>query len=173
MVDHLGTNAPPGAQIGDRMSGYLTFRVQKLDPGVMGLWTYVSNCWAPPFSQQPQCHSAAGTQYEFLQGSYSPPGFSFNMWGSDGMSIELEDGKLKSMNGYYDAQTRFFWQYPFTENRWEYWDYSSNDIDPFSGPVLGAVLYASPEPASIAMMAGALLVLMGLLFARARLVLKP
>lgn len=158
VVDNLGNNAPTGVKIGDPMFARLTFRVEKLDSGEMNVWTYIATCWVPPYNQQPQCKSQADTQFEFLQGVYSPPGFHLDMWGSDGISVTLMNGKMTSLTGYYSAHTRFFWgDAQQGANRWEY----SVDVNynPLSGPVLGASFYASPEPGSLALMAGGLLVL--------------
>ena len=38
VVDNLGTNALPGAQVGDSISGWFTFRTERIDPGPMNVF---------------------------------------------------------------------------------------------------------------------------------------
>jgi hypothetical protein len=165
VVDNLGDSPPPGARIGDTASGWISFRTERLDPGTMQVFAGANFCWAP-LEFPESCKTPLGTRYEFLGGSIEVAGQTVNMHNSEGAGVTLQDGQLVGFGGHYSSQRRFGYA---TDGQVNFWEWSpAPTMNPYGGHITFAAFYASPEPGSLALMAGGLLALAAIQWFAAR-----
>lgn len=163
VVDNLGNNPPPnnapsGVKIGDPMRAWLTFRTESLDLGDYSFGTAFSICWST-FEFPDLCTLPNGSRFEFLEGRYEPAGQSIDLRGGDGYGITLSGGKLVGAGGGQNDYSTFGFgvMAPSGQNRW-YSAFNTYD-DRYGGIILTAFMLPTPEPSSLALMAGGLLAL--------------